>query len=205
MADKILPLEEMFDFLSILFLNPAKTTSFHFQNIEIIIHKQEPSLYGGTTGKLPLPGVSLIKKFENFFPNAYVDPGTLSRPITIGWGSTIKGDGSLWKLGDHISREEADRLLIYQLEHDYLPALQQIPGWEKLTARQRGALLSFSYNVGADFYGDPRFHSITKVLDWRDWKHFRRTLLMYRNPGTRVEAGLKLRRQTEAWVFLQGD
>jgi len=188
-----------------LWFNPIKTTTFKFQNIEIIIHKQKPDLYGGPSGKLPLTGVSLIKHFEHFYANAYPDPLTRGDPITIGWGSITKRDGSKWHLGDRISREAADELLIYQLEHKYLPELEKIPGWHKLNVKQRGALLSFSYNLGENFYGDKRFRTITRVLDWRDWKRLKTVMVLYRNPGTRVERGLMLRRKTEAWVFLQGD
>jgi len=189
--------------LAFFLFNPPKTTEIKFQNIEIIIHKQEPDLYGGRTGKLPLTGVSLIKKFEHFYAHAYPDPLTMGDPITIGWGSTTKLDGSKWKMGDVITKKAADDLLIYQLEHDYLPQLEEIPGWDSLNVRQRGALLSFAYNLGANFYGDRRFHSISTVLNWRDWKHLKSVLILYRNPGTRVEEGLKRRRLTEAWLFFQ--
>jgi len=158
-------------------------------------------MYGGKTGRLPLTGVSLIKKFESFYPCAYVDPLSGGLPITIGWGSTTKKDGSPWHLGDRITKKEADDLLIYQLEHDYLPKLEKIPGWKKLNVKQKGAILSFAYNLGANFYGDKRFHTITKLLDWRDFKRLKRVLVMYRNPGTRVEAGLRIRRETEVAIF----
>lgn len=191
--------------LSFLLFNPPETSVIKFQNVEIIVRPPKPDLYGGPSGKLPLPGVSLIKRFEGLYTKAYPDPLTRDDPITNGWGAIRKRDGSKWRLGERITKTQADELLIYQLEHIYLPNLEKIPGWEKLNVHQRGALLSFSYNLGENFYGDRHFRSITRLLDWRDFKHLRQTLILYRNPGTRVEEGLMLRRQTEAWVFLHGE
>ena len=96
----------------------------------------------------------------------------------------------------------ADKLLILELERDYLPKLQKIPCWNELNPRQQGALLSFAYNLGADFYGHPQFTKITAMLRDRDWSNAKSIFLLYRNPGTRVERGLKLRRLTEAYLFL---
>lgn len=46
--------------------------------------------FGGITGKLPLPGVPLIKEFEGCYLKAYPDPLSGNLPITIGWGTTKK-------------------------------------------------------------------------------------------------------------------
>ncbi|HEY9600650.1 MAG TPA: lysozyme [Allocoleopsis sp.] len=151
---------------------------------------------------IPNCGVELIKRFESFSPNAYPDPLTKREPITIGWGSTKKRDGSTWHLGESISQQEADELLIYQLEKHYLPDLAKIPCWGELNPNQQGALLSFGYNLGSKFYGAPSFDSITKVLNNRDWAKIRETFIKYRNPGTNVEKGLLARRQAEAELFL---
>ncbi|WP_017742065.1 glycoside hydrolase family protein [Scytonema hofmannii] len=151
---------------------------------------------------LPPCGVELIKKFEGCFLNAYPDPLTKREPITIGWGSTRKRDGSPWRLGESISQQEADALLILQVERDYLPDLAKIPCWGELNPNQRGALLSFGYNLGSKFYGAPNFTSITTVLQNRDWSKIRETFIKYRNPGTNVEQGLRRRREAEADLFL---
>jgi lysozyme len=158
--------------------------------------------FGGTTGKLPLPGVPLIKQFEGLFLKAYPDPLSGNLPITIGWGTTKKRDGSNWKLGESITQQEADDLLMLQLENSYLPPLQKIPVWNELNANQQGALLSFGYNLGANFYGSSNFSSMTRVLRDKKWDEIEETFLKYRNPGSNVEAGLKRRRQAEAKLFL---
>ncbi|WP_414754629.1 glycoside hydrolase family protein [Anabaena sp. CCY 9910] len=160
-------------------------------------------LYGGASGKLPLPGVNLIKEFEGCKLIAYPDPLSKGKPYTIGWGSTVKKDGSEWSLGEKITQVEADELLIFQLERKYLPPLERILRWEDFNPYQQGALLSFAYNLGANFYGSKGFETITRVLNNQEWDKIEPTLIMYRNPGSPVEAGLRRRRVAEAKLFLQ--
>lgn len=161
-----------------------------------------PNICASTSTSIPNCGVELIKRFEGCFLNAYPDPLTKQEPITIGWGSTKKRDGSAWHLGESISQQEADELLIDQLEKNYLPDLAKIPCWGELNPNQQGALLSFGYNLGSKFYDAPGFDSMTKVLKNRDWAKIRETFIKYRNPGTNVEKGLLARRQAEAELFL---
>ncbi|MBW4598983.1 MAG: lysozyme [Calothrix sp. FI2-JRJ7] len=152
---------------------------------------------------LPSPGIELIKQFEGCYLEAYPDPLTGAEPITIGWGLTKKRDGSKWKLGDKITRREADDLLIFQLTSDYLPQLQKIPVWNELNINQQGALLSFCFNLGASFYFTGNFDSMRKMLDEKAWDRAKNVFVLYRNPGTRVEAGLRRRRLAEAELFLK--
>ncbi|AFZ56358.1 peptidoglycan-binding protein [Anabaena cylindrica FACHB-243] len=162
------------------------------------------NFYGGKSGKLPLSGISLIKEFEGLSLEAYPDPDPKNggKPITIGWGTTRKKDGSEWKLGEKITKEEAEELLISQLENNYLPSLQKIPVWNELNPNQQGALLSFCYNLGANFYGGANFQSITRVLKNQQWDEIEETFVKYRSPGSLVEEGLKRRRLAEAKLFL---
>jgi len=154
--------------------------------------------------KVPSPGVELIKTFEGLRLEAYPDPLTGGLPITIGWGSTRKKDGSPFQLEERISKEEADDLLNWKLEREFLPPLRRIPGWQQLDEQQQGAILSFAYNLGANFYDSRGFETISRVLREQDWKDIERALVMYRNPGSNVEEGLLRRRLTEAKVFLEG-
>jgi lysozyme len=159
--------------------------------------KIEPTLDG-----LPLQGVALIKEFENCHLKAYYDPRTGGLPITIGWGSTRRKDGTRFMIGNKITQEEADDLFYYQLHHEFIPALQKIPYWSEMNDNQRGVLLCFAYNLGEDFYGHPDFNTITRVLKNKEWDKVPKTLEMYRNPGSNVEAGLLRRRKAEGklWV-----
>jgi lysozyme len=150
---------------------------------------------------LPENGVRLIQEFEDCVLTAYYDPHTGGLPITIGWGSTRRKDGTRFMIGNKLTRAEADDLFYYQLRRDYLPPLQKIPHWNEMNDNQRGALLSFAYNLGADFYGHPDFNTITRVLKNKEWNKVPETLKLYRNPGSKVEAGLLRRRVAEGELW----
>ena len=139
----------------------------------------------------------MIKEFEGCHLNAYPDPLTGGLPITIGWGSTRDFNGDFFKLGRKITQEYADKLLVFDIEQRFLPSLQKIPYWNEMNDNQRGALLSFAYNLGAGFYGGSNFNTITRVLKNKEWSKVPDAFYLYRNPGTRVEAGLARRRKAE--------
>ena len=128
---------------------------------------------------------------------AYNDPLTGGLPITIGWGSTKDFDGNLFKIGMRITQYDADQLLEHSIENEYLPKLKQIPYWNEMNENQQGALLSFAYNLGANFYGSPDFNTITRVLKNKEWNKVPDALYLYHNPGTNVSEGLKRRRKAE--------
>ena len=86
---------------------------------------------------------------------------------------------------------------MFDIEQRFLPHLQKIPYWSEMNENQQGALLSFSYNLGARFYGSSGFNTITRVLKNKEWDKVPDTLKMYRNPGTDVEVGLLRRRGAE--------
>lgn len=151
---------------------------------------------------LPKKGVELIKEYEGFKPKAYYDPLTGGLPITIGYGSTRRKDGSRFMIGNTITQDEADDLLYFQLRKKYLPSLEKIPHWNEMNENQQGALLSFAYNLGADFYGSSGFNTITKVLKEKRWKDVPEALKLYRNPGTKVERGLMRRRIAEGKLWI---
>ena len=158
--------------------------------------KVEPTLEG-----IPEAGIKLIKEFEGCKLKAYYDPLTNSLPITIGWGSTRRKDGSRFMIGNIITQEEADDLLYFQLRREFLPALQKIPYWNEMNDNQRGALLSFAYNLGASFYNSPDFNTITRVLKNKEWDKVPEALKLYRNPGSSVENGLRRRRIAEGTLW----
>ena len=153
---------------------------------------------------IPEAGLKLIKEFEGCHLKAYYDPLTGKLPITIGWGSTRRKDGSRFMIGNIITQEEADDLLYFQLRREFLPALQKIPYWNEMNENQQGALLSFSYNLGAGFYGSPNFNTITRVLKEKKWSEVPKALELYRNPGTNVEKGLLRRRIAEGDAWKKG-
>jgi len=166
--------------------------------IELQIQSKE---YVGRKNNIPKAAIEIIKQFEGYVGRAEPDPLSGDIPYTNGWGATTKQDGTPWKLGEEITEEQAYKLLIHQLENDYLPKLQKIPGWKKFNSNQRAAILSFSYNVGGSFYKHRNFKTITHVLEYGEYSRLPEVLAMYRNPGSDCEAGLLRRRRAEAKLF----
>ena len=105
-------------------------------------------------------------------------------------------------MGRTITQKYADSLLLFDVENRFLPSLQKIPYWNEMNDNQRVALLSFAYNLGADFYGAGGFNTITSRLKNKEWNLVPDALYLYRNPGSNVEAGLARRRKAEGnlWV-----
>jgi lysozyme len=147
--------------------------------------------------RIPESGIKLIKEFEGCHLKAYPDPLTGGLPITIGWGSTRDFDYTPFKRDRVITQEYADRLLEHDLLNRFLPNLEKIPYWSEMNDNQRGALLSFAYNLGAAFYNGSGFNTISRNLREKNWAAIPKTLEMYRNPGSNVEAGLLRRRKAE--------
>ena len=152
----------------------------------------------------PASGLKLIKEFEGCHLAAYPDPLSGGLPITIGWGTTRKKDGSPFHMGDTITQQEADELLITQCKNQFLPSLRKIPHWNEMSDGKRGALLSFAYNLGAGFYGGDNFNTITRTLKNKEWDKVPDALYLYRNPGSNVEAGLARRRKAEGDTWKKG-
>lgn len=84
--------------------------------------------------------IDLIKQFEGFYPNAYLCPAGVP---TIGFGSTMWADGRKVKLGEVISMENAEKLLMWEINNK-VHCLNKL----YLNQNQFDALMSFVYNVG---------------------------------------------------------
>jgi len=104
-------------------------------------------------------------------------------------------------MGRVITQKYADTLLEFDLKNRFLPSIQRIPYWKEMNENQQGAIISFAYNLGANFYGSSNFNTITRVLKNKEWTKVPDALYLYRNPGTRVEAGLARRRIAEGKLW----
>ena len=146
------------------------------------------------------PAIKLIQEFEGCHLEAYLCPAGYP---TIGWGNLRHIDGRPVKLGDKVTGIEADMMLRREIDR-IVEKLRVIPHWNEMSAGQQSALISFGYNLGASFYGAVGFETITKRLREKDWAKVPDALLLYRNPGSSFEAGLKRRREAEGRLWLQG-
>jgi GH24 family phage-related lysozyme (muramidase) len=145
--------------------------------------------------------LKLIKEFEGTHLEAYADPLHGWDVATIGYGTTRYGDGRKVKQGDKINAIEADMLLRQEVDRIAAKLRATVPFWVALADQQKCALISFAYNLGSGFYGEPGFETISKRLREKDWAAVPAALLLYRNPGTNVEAGLKRRRIAEGALW----
>lgn len=148
--------------------------------------------------------IKLIQQFEGCHLEAYPDPLSGGDPWTIGWGTTRYSDGRKVQKGDKINRVEADMLLRQEVDRIVEKLRSTIPFWVAMADNQKCALVSFAYNLGSGFYGADGFETISKRLKDKDWPQVPEALLLYRNPGTNVEAGLKRRREAEGKLWADG-
>jgi lysozyme len=88
--------------------------------------------------------LSEIKKSEGLELKAYKRKGDV---WTIGYGSTYYKDNTRIKQGDVITKEQAEDLLLYKVNNEYLPQLNSVVKVE-LNENQKSALLSLLYNIG---------------------------------------------------------
>lgn len=145
--------------------------------------------------------LKLIKDFEGCHLDAYPDPLSGGAPWTIGYGTTRYGDGRPVQRGHKINMVEADMLLRLEVDRIAEKLRATVPYWGEMADQQKCALISFAYNLGSGFYGSKGFETISKRLREKDWAGVPDALLLYRNPGTNVEAGLKRRRIAEGDVW----
>jgi GH24 family phage-related lysozyme (muramidase) len=146
--------------------------------------------------------LQLIQQFEGCHLDAYPDPLSGGEPWTIGWGTTRYSDGRKVKKGDRLNRVEADMLLRQEVDRIAGKLRETVPHWREMADHQQCALVSFAYNLGSGFYGSTGFETISRELADRAWDAVPDAMLLYRNPGTNVEAGLKRRREAEGKLWL---
>lgn len=89
--------------------------------------------------------INLIKRFEGFYADAYLCPASIP---TIGYGSTRWMDGKPIKLGQVITINGAEKLLMYELNQKS-KSLQDL----NLTQQQFDSCLSLIYNIGQGNFG----------------------------------------------------
>jgi GH24 family phage-related lysozyme (muramidase) len=145
--------------------------------------------------------LKMIQQFEGCHLEAYKCPAGV---WTIGWGSTRYTDGRKVKQGDKINRVEADMLLRQEVDRIAERLRTTVPRWQELQDHQKSALVSFAYNLGANFYGTAGFETITAKLRDGKWDEVPEAMLLYRNPGSSFEAGLRRRREAEGRLWSKG-
>lgn len=146
----------------------------------------------------------LIKGFENCHLTAYPDPGTLGDPWTIGWGNTKDRNGNPFKPGDKITQEEADYLLSVTIDRIDKHYCLTLPNYPNLNNYKQSALISFGFNNGWHWFNKNGYKTLSRVYANQEFDLVPDAFMLYINPGTRVEEGLRQRRQIEGEVWRLG-
>lgn len=141
--------------------------------------------------------IALIKAFEGFSKVPYVCPAGV---WTIGYGSTYGMDRSRvtaksWPIAEPIAE--------YLLERDvrrFDRAVQRLVTVD-ISARQHGALVSFSYNLGS---GALKSSTLLKRVNSDEWDDVPYQFSRWVHAGGRRLAGLVRRRKAEANLWKAG-
>lgn len=89
-------------------------------------------------------GLKLIKEFEGFYPNYYIDPVGIK---TIGYGHACHANSCGPEIKPPLTEAQATELLITDLQRSYEPCVEKavtVP----LNDNQFSALVSFVFNLG---------------------------------------------------------
>lgn len=86
---------------------------------------------------------AIIKKYEGLRLKAYLDTGNVP---TIGYGNTKYMNGTPVKMGDVITKEQAEKEFEYDLSEFFNDVKSRLK--VSVTDAQLAALVSFAYNVG---------------------------------------------------------
>lgn len=118
---------------------------------------------------------------------------------TIGYGSTYYKNNSRVKQGDVITKKEAEDLLLYKIEKEYLPQLKSVLK-VSLNDNQQSALLSLIYNIGI---GNLKKSKVLASINKNPNDVALKNLWLTQNIriGSQFEKGLKLRRKREVDLY----
>lgn len=133
----------------------------------------------------------LIKRYEGCRLDAYLCPAGVP---TIGWGSTFYPDGSKVKLGDKITQQVADDLLMwYCITQIKLPC-------RVFSCNQKAALYSLIYNIGQGAFDRSKCRKAIEAENWSEayanWN--------WTKAGGKELPGLVRRRNEEKAIFFEG-
>lgn len=143
--------------------------------------------------------IALLEFYEGFKANAYPDPATHSTPYTLGFGTTIKPDGTRVKLGDTCTRQEAETWAINDLNK--LEAKLQYLIHKPLSDNELGALCSFCYNEG---FGNFLSSTLLKKININPTDpSIRQELIKWDIAAGKEMNGLLLRRKAEGDLYFK--
>jgi lysozyme len=134
--------------------------------------------------------INLIKTFEGYRPNAYVDSVGV---VTIGYGSTHWMDGKKIRLGEKITLEGAELLLHWELNKSNV--IDDL----SLNQNQYDALTSFIYNCGVNAFSKSTLFKKIKINP--NDIQIKNEFIKWNKGNGKVIKGLTNRRNAEAELY----
>jgi lysozyme len=141
-------------------------------------------------------GVELIKACEGFRSRAYICPAGV---WTIGWGATRDLAGNrVTKETPDIDEEEAEQILARDLVK-FAGAVDRLVT-VSIGQRQRAALASFAFNLGA---GQLKCSTLLRKINGDEWQDVPKEFMKWVYGGGRILPGLQRRRRMEVELWLE--
>ena len=139
----------------------------------------------------------LCKVFEGFRSKPYLCPAGVA---TIGYGSTYYQNGNKVELSHPpMSKEQAEQLLLFELNHTYLPGvLRQCPNLLYEKPGRLAAIVDFAYNLGV---GRLQTSTLKRKIIAKDWEGAKEQLMLWTRGGGKVLPGLVKRRSAEVQLM----
>ena len=139
---------------------------------------------------------ALCRPFEGYRAKPYLCPANVA---TIGYGSTYYADGKKVTLQDPPMDEPTARaLLMYELEHTYLPGVLRNCPILATDERKCNAIVDFCYNLGV---GRLQTSTLKRKINAQDWEEAKEQLKLWNKGGGKVLSGLKKRRDAECLLM----
>jgi len=155
-------------------------------------------------------GVDLIKSFEGYYANFYIDPVGIK---TIGYGhachvfdcSNLQAkstSGNFYKVSAPLSRQAAEDLLRGDLEKGAYEDCVRNKVTRTITDNQFSALVSFTFNLGCGALSSSTLlKRVNSGAAVEGTSGIRAAFLMWNKAGGKVLAGLTRRRNGEADLY----
>lgn len=136
----------------------------------------------------------IIKKFEGLRLTSYLCPSGLA---TIGYGATFYENGSRVQLGEKITIDRADSLLLMQIKLFENEVRRTVKS--ALNENQLGALVSFCFNIGGGAFSKSTLAK--KANANPNDPTIRAEFMRWTRGGGKVLPGLVKRREAESNLY----
>ena len=134
---------------------------------------------------------ALARRFEGLYLNPYICPAGVP---TIGYGATYYENGESVRLTDpKITKEYAEKLLIWMIKTKYLPAVLKLcPG--VTDPIKLAGLIDFTFNLGS---GRLKSSTLRKRVNAGQWDLVPAEYRKWTRGGGKVLRGLVIRREAD--------